>query len=122
MSRLPRIQRIARSKAFQATNFKERKSLSTRERFIRDGVKGFIQDHNTQKQAWEFDLETIGQKKIPVHMVYGDEDQNTPLSGGLYLKGRIGPTCTLKVIPDTNHNTSQEKGAWPLLRKVCEYK
>ena len=51
MSRIPIIQRFARFKAFQATTFKERELLAIRETYIGDGVKGFIQDHNTQNQA-----------------------------------------------------------------------
>ena len=116
------IQLSAQSKVFRAIIDRERKYLETNERFTRDAVKGYRLDQNAIFRAWEFNLESIRDKKIPVHMVYGDKDTNAPLSGGLYLKGRIGPNCTLTVIPDTNHYTSQHVGAWLLLKKVCEYK
>ena len=111
-----------RSTAFRATTPKQREAVAERERWVRTGLRGYIEDWNKINRAWGFDLETIREKQIPVRMVYGDEDINTPLSGGRYMKDQIGPLCTLRVIPDTNHNTSQEQGYFHLLRMLMEIK
>lgn len=55
-------------------------------------------------------------------MVYGDEDINTSLSGGRCMNDQIGPLCILKVIPDTNHYTSQEQGYFYLFRMLLKVK
>ncbi|KAF1976236.1 hypothetical protein BU23DRAFT_43813 [Bimuria novae-zelandiae CBS 107.79] len=67
-------------------------------------------------------LKQIGKKKIPVHMVYGTENENTPLAGGRYMQHRIGPTFTLEEIPNPNHSTAQENGnTWRLIERLRKY-
>jgi pimeloyl-ACP methyl ester carboxylesterase len=105
----------------QAKNNSERNKLATKEQYLRNGIKGYVQYWLAKNKYWGFELEAVGNKS-PVHMVYGDRDSNTPLAGGRYMRERIGENCNLVVIPNTNHSTSQQRGARALLDKLATYK
>lgn len=51
-----------RSASFRATTPKEREMVARRERWVRTGLRGYIEDWNRINRAWGFDLETIGGK------------------------------------------------------------
>ncbi|KAF2443216.1 alpha/beta-hydrolase [Karstenula rhodostoma CBS 690.94] len=118
----PNLQRDAvLLQGLQTKTREVRKVLVELEKWLRNGIKGYVQDWRAGNSYWGFELEAL-REKGPIHMVYGTKDKNTPLAGGRYMQDRIGLTCTLKEIPGADHYTAQEIGGWELRERLRKYK